>query len=101
MSEKIGKTIEEIDANLIFECRQIVKNIVSFGISEQQKIKIIELISLELESRDAMQLILESVKTITSVANNWEWNESLGDGKTSSKVVNIIKGKLIRIPSNF
>jgi UDP-N-acetylglucosamine 2-epimerase (non-hydrolysing) len=45
--------------------------------------------------------IVESVKTITSAANNWKWNESLGDGKTSSKVVNIIKGKLIRIPSNF
>lgn len=45
--------------------------------------------------------IVESVKTITSIVNDWKWNESLGDGKTSSKVVNIIKGKLVRIPSNF
>ena len=79
MSEKIGKTIEEIDANLIFECRQIVKNIVSFGISEQQKIKIIELISLELESRDAMQLILESVKTIKKMDDNVKFSLTIND----------------------
>ncbi len=45
--------------------------------------------------------IVESVRTITSAARDWEWNDSLGDGKTSSKVVNIIRGKLIRIPSKF
>jgi UDP-N-acetylglucosamine 2-epimerase (non-hydrolysing) len=45
--------------------------------------------------------IVESVKTITSATIDWEWNESLGDGKTSSKVVNIIRGKLIRTPSKF
>lgn len=45
--------------------------------------------------------IVESVKTITSAVIDWEWNKSLGDGKTSSKVVNIIQGKLDRIPSKF
>ncbi|QLH02203.1 UDP-N-acetylglucosamine 2-epimerase (non-hydrolyzing) [Nitrosopumilus cobalaminigenes] len=45
--------------------------------------------------------IVESVKTITSAVIDWKWDNSLGDGKTSSKVVNIIKGKLIRIPSKF
>ena len=45
--------------------------------------------------------IVDAVKTITSAAIDWEWNESLGDGKTSSKVVNIIRGKLVRIPSKF
>ena len=45
--------------------------------------------------------IAESVKTITSATIDWEWDNSLGDGKTSSKVVNIIRGKLIRIPSKF
>lgn len=45
--------------------------------------------------------IVDSVRTITSAVIDWEWNDSLGDGKTSSKVVNIIRGKLIRIPSKF
>ena len=40
------------------------------------------------------QNILESVQTITSQKPDWEWNEALGDGKTSSKVINIIRGKL-------
>ena len=68
--EKIGKTQEEIDANQIFECRQITKNIVNIGISEKQKIKIIELLSLELESRDAMNLILNTVKEIKNLDNS-------------------------------
>jgi len=68
--EKIGKTKEEIDANLIFECRQIVKNLLNFGITEQQKIKIIYLLSLELESRDAMNIIIEAVKKIEKLDQN-------------------------------
>jgi len=40
------------------------------------------------------QNILESVQIITSRKPNWEWNQALGDGKTSSKVINIIRGKL-------
>ena len=45
--------------------------------------------------------LLNSVKTLTSITPNWEWNDSLGDGRTSYKVANIIGGKLIRVPSKF
>lgn len=45
--------------------------------------------------------IVESVKTITMATPNWQWDNSLGDGKTAAKVVNIIRGKLVRIPSKF
>ena len=38
--------------------------------------------------------ILKSVETITSLKPDWEWNEVLGDGKTSRKVINILRGKL-------
>ncbi len=79
MSEKIGKTQEEIDAGLIFECRQIVKNIVKIGISEQQKIKIIELLSLELESRDAMNLVLSTVKEIKKMDHNVKFSLTIDD----------------------
>ncbi|RZD44392.1 MAG: UDP-N-acetylglucosamine 2-epimerase (non-hydrolyzing) [Thaumarchaeota archaeon] len=37
--------------------------------------------------------IVESVSLITSHTSDWEWDKSLGDGKTSSKVVNIMRGK--------
>ena len=74
--EKIGKTQEEIDASLIFECRQLVKNIVNIGFNEQQKIKIIELLSLELESRDSMNMILESVKLIKKLDKNIKFSLS-------------------------
>ena len=64
MIEKIGKTQHEIDAGLMLECRQIVKNLVKFGINDQQKIQVIYLLSLELESRDAMQTIVDAVEKI-------------------------------------
>lgn len=38
--------------------------------------------------------ILKSVETITSLKPDWEWNEVLGDGRTSRKVINILRGKL-------
>ena len=37
--------------------------------------------------------ILESTNLITSHNSDWDWDASLGDGKTSSKVVNILRGK--------
>ena len=40
--------------------------------------------------------IFQCVKLMTSILPNWGWNSSLGDGKTASKVVNIIRGKLER-----
>lgn len=63
-SKKIGETIEDIDATHMFECRKISKNIINFGISEKQKIHLIFLLSLELESRDAMNIIIEAVNKI-------------------------------------
>jgi len=37
--------------------------------------------------------ILESANLITSHNSDWDWDISLGDGKTASKVVNILRGK--------
>ena len=38
--------------------------------------------------------ILRATESITSGTPNWKWNEALGDGKTSRKVINILHGKL-------
>jgi len=40
--------------------------------------------------------IFDCVNQITSITPDWIWNSSLGDGRTASKVVNIIRGKLER-----
>lgn len=90
MADKIGKTEEEIDASLIFECRQIVKNIVNFGITEKQKVKIIELLSLELESRDSMQLFLETVKKIKKLDENIKFSLSIDKEEYNSNKAKLI-----------
>jgi len=41
--------------------------------------------------------ILESTNLIMSHNSDWDWNVSLGDGKTASKVVNILRGKSRKI----
>mgnify|MGYP001165009699 CR=1 FL=1 len=62
--KKYGRTKEEIDASKTIQCREIVKEILDFGVDDYQKLKIIELLGLELESRDQL-------KSITSVAKRY------------------------------
>ena len=40
--------------------------------------------------------IFNSVKQMTSIKPEWNWDSSLGDGNTASKVINILQGKLER-----
>ena len=40
--------------------------------------------------------IFNSVKQMTSIKPQWDWNSSLGDGKTALRVVNILRSKLER-----
>lgn len=40
--------------------------------------------------------VSDSVKLITSIKSDWKWDESLGDGRTASKVCNILRGKIDR-----
>ena len=47
--EKYGETEVEQDIQLMIKSREIVKEIVNFGVTESQKIQIIKLLSLELE----------------------------------------------------
>ena len=84
--EKIGKTVQEIDAGLILECRKIVKNIVNFGVSEQQKIKIIELLCLELESRDAMMMILKILEEIKNMDDKVKFSLTSDQEEYNEKV---------------
>lgn len=40
------------------------------------------------------QNVVDSVKQMTSMNADYEWDKALGDGRTASKVVNIIRGKI-------
>jgi len=51
---KYGKTEQEVEVEKTVQCRQIVKEILDFGVDELQKRKIIYLLSLELEDRAVM-----------------------------------------------
>ena len=67
--EKYGKTIAEEDADKMFQCRQIVTEILNFGISESQKRQIIKLLACELES-------VNDMKNIVNIINGTKSSES-------------------------
>ena len=54
---KIHKTAEKIN-----QCREIVKEIESFGVDDMQRKQIIYLLSLNLESREALLEISQTAK---------------------------------------
>ena len=58
---KIGKTKEEKHLERMSMCRDIVKKIIDFGVTEKQKEQIIYLLSLELEDRDRMLSITKAI----------------------------------------
>lgn len=63
-ARKYGKTDVEHVADDTLRCRQIVREVISFGVNEQQKLRLIYLLALELENRDNMQQLADLVKRI-------------------------------------
>ena len=55
--KKYGKTESDIITEQKIQCREIVSEILDFGVSEIQKQQIIKLISLELENTELMRKI--------------------------------------------
>tara|TARA_R110001583_G_scaffold16272_16_gene66763 strand:- start:201 stop:428 length:228 start_codon:yes stop_codon:yes gene_type:complete len=68
---KYGKTEVEKDIEEISKCRLIVKEIIDYGVTEDQKKQIIKLLSLELED-------VSTMKKIAAILNN---NEVSSDKK--------------------
>jgi hypothetical protein len=60
--ERYGKTESEMHAEKMHECRDIVKKILDFGVTEKQKLQIIKLMALELENRTIMTEIMTLIK---------------------------------------
>ena len=57
MIDKIGQTETETWANEMLVNRQIVGEILKFGVSQKQILNIIKLLAMELEDRDALVAI--------------------------------------------
>jgi len=66
--ENYGSTKEEIDAEKMLQCRQIVKEIVNFEVSDAQKVQIIKLLACELENINLMKDIVNIIKSRTEEA---------------------------------
>ncbi len=75
MTKKLyGKTEEEKLASESLECRNIVKTILDYGVSQRQILHICKLLSLELEDTNAM-------KRISSLVNEFLDGKSTKDTK--------------------
>ncbi len=60
--KKYGKTEEELRVEKMHTCREIIKEILDFGVNESQKKQIIKLMALELEDTILMKEIINSVE---------------------------------------
>ena len=78
--KKYGKTEKDLIVEKSIECRNIVKEIIRYGVSEFQKKKIIYLLSLELEDGEIM-------KEITSLVHT-----SIEDKNEANGLINIDQG---------
>ena len=63
MVERFGQTKAEEEAKEMLKCRQIVAEVVKFGVSQQEILRIMQLLSLELENRDLMISLSERIKS--------------------------------------
>lgn len=57
MNENYSKWLTQMQL-----CREINKEINNFGVTDYQRMKLLELLALELENRDAMLAVLEAIK---------------------------------------
>lgn len=62
MSEHMSEDAEWAKQTIV--CRQIVKTISDFGVNDFQRLKIIELLGLELENREESLAIVETAKRL-------------------------------------
>ena len=59
---RIGKTKEDVQAEKMLMCREIVREILDFGVNEGQKKQIIKLLACELEDVNTMKNIVNVIK---------------------------------------
>lgn len=66
MAKFYGQTKTETNATEMIQCREIVSEIMNFGVKQNQVMQIIKLLALELENRDNMLAINECIEALSS-----------------------------------
>jgi len=64
-----GKTQNDVDVEKMLQCRDIVKEILNFGVDENQKIQIVKLMAMELENVNLMKDIVNIIKSVDENAD--------------------------------
>ena len=70
------------------ESRNIVKQILDYGVSEQQKLDIIFEIALNLENNDALKSVTAAIKSFREKINNDEEDDNISnEGQEKPKLI--------------
>lgn len=64
MVDRYGKLNSEEEAEEILVARNIVKEIVKYGVNEKQKLNVIRFLSMELENSEHMSQLVETIKKL-------------------------------------
>lgn len=67
-----GSTSTEQEAKSLVKCREIAERIVDFGVTENELARIIYLLSIQLENRQAMLDISAAAKSVFDKLNSEE-----------------------------
>lgn len=70
MVESYGSSEAEKELNKIMACREIVKTIVDYGVTQEQIVLIIQNLALELENHDQMVEVVGLTKEILATMNS-------------------------------
>ena len=70
-----GKSVEDKKADKSLQVRQINGEIMNFGIDEDQKLQLINLLALELEDQNALRILTGAIHDI----KNNITNDNVGD----------------------
>jgi len=82
-SIRFGKLASEVTAQENLTCREIVREISLFGVSERQRLLIIYLLAMEIEDIEKMRAIVDTVKEVAGKEIFLSGNvEEVNDGST-------------------
>ncbi len=65
-----GKSVEDKKADKSLKVREINQAIMNFGIDEEQKLQLINLIAMELEDQNALRIITGAIHDIKNNVTN-------------------------------
>jgi hypothetical protein len=87
-TKQYGKLLVEQTAEESVAARNVVTEILNFGVSQQQILRIAYLLALELEDRNAMVEISNCIKQfLTSISDEAEDEEKYNNARSKSGII--------------